>query len=313
MATFGPPVIAFLSFLFLLFMPNPNTLQVTATPKNSLGNAIAGRTVSWASLAPAVASVSSTGLITAVTPGAAIIAASCGGVTSNVNITVQAALVPGITIDTGTISTLGVVGGTSQSFSVRATRQNGYTGVVNLSVPSAPAGVTFSFSNSSLTGSQFTSLVTMSVAGGTTLATYPITILATGSGVANASAVIQLNVVAAPSPSIDLSTSASALSVSRGATGTITASLTRNGGYTGAVTPGTTPALIQFVNIGGFSSPVQITVSYSNASLTGGTLSTVISLAVPSNFPVGSYGFYITCTGSGVTTAVSVPITITIT
>src|SRR3989441_1740364 len=38
------------------------TAQLTATPKDANGNPLTGRTVTWASSAPAVATVSSTGL-----------------------------------------------------------------------------------------------------------------------------------------------------------------------------------------------------------------------------------------------------------
>src|SRR2546427_8743647 len=51
------------------------TLLLTATPKDANGNPLTGRTVTWASSAPAVATVSSTGLVTGMAAGAATITA----------------------------------------------------------------------------------------------------------------------------------------------------------------------------------------------------------------------------------------------
>ena len=53
------------------------TLLLTATPKDANGNPLTGRTVTWASSAPAVATVSSTGLVTGMAAGAATITATC--------------------------------------------------------------------------------------------------------------------------------------------------------------------------------------------------------------------------------------------
>src|SRR5205809_7367386 len=52
------------------------TLLLTATPKDANGNPLTGRTVTWASSAPAVATVSGTGLVTGAAAGAATITAT---------------------------------------------------------------------------------------------------------------------------------------------------------------------------------------------------------------------------------------------
>ena len=59
------------------------TTQATAAPADSFGNALAGRAVTWASSNPGVATVSPTGLVTAVTQGTATITATSGGVTGS--------------------------------------------------------------------------------------------------------------------------------------------------------------------------------------------------------------------------------------
>src|SRR3990167_4867188 len=53
--------------------------QLTATTRDASGNALTGRSVAWTSGASGVASVSSSGLVTAVGPGQAMITATSEG------------------------------------------------------------------------------------------------------------------------------------------------------------------------------------------------------------------------------------------
>jgi hypothetical protein len=53
-----------------------NTLQLTATVRDGNGNVLDGRAVTWASSAPAVATVSLSGLVTAVASGTALVTAT---------------------------------------------------------------------------------------------------------------------------------------------------------------------------------------------------------------------------------------------
>lgn len=69
-----------------------NTLQITATPLNNQSQPIPGKTVSWASANPAVATVSQSGLVTALLPGTATIAAEVEGKLASLNVAVT--LVP---------------------------------------------------------------------------------------------------------------------------------------------------------------------------------------------------------------------------
>jgi uncharacterized protein YjdB len=65
------------------------TLQLTATPMDAAGNALSGRVVTWRSSAPSVATVSATGLVTAVAAGATTITATAGGTIGTALITVS--------------------------------------------------------------------------------------------------------------------------------------------------------------------------------------------------------------------------------
>jgi uncharacterized protein YjdB len=66
------------------------TTQATATVKDALGNALTGRTVTYSSLDPTIATVSASGLVTAVKTGAVIIRATSEGKTGDASLTVGA-------------------------------------------------------------------------------------------------------------------------------------------------------------------------------------------------------------------------------
>ena len=87
------------------------TAQLTATPRDANNNALSARVVTWLSSNPAVATVSSTGLLAGVALGSATITATCEGVsgTSSVTVFVSVATV-GVTPTTASVA----VGATTQ-------------------------------------------------------------------------------------------------------------------------------------------------------------------------------------------------------
>jgi uncharacterized protein YjdB len=64
------------------------TVQLTATPRDSAGNALTGRTVTWSTSAAAIATVSGTGLVTAKAAGGATITATSEGKSGTATVTV---------------------------------------------------------------------------------------------------------------------------------------------------------------------------------------------------------------------------------
>src|SRR6266550_3622766 len=68
-------------------------VQLAATPKDASGNALSGRVVTWASSAPAVATVNGSGLVTGVAAGAATITAASEGQSGGAAITVTSAVI----------------------------------------------------------------------------------------------------------------------------------------------------------------------------------------------------------------------------
>jgi len=79
-------------------MVTGDTLTITATPRDSTGTALGGRTITWSSSNTSVAKVSSAGLVTAVTVGSATITATSEGKTGTVAVTVSAPPVASVTV-----------------------------------------------------------------------------------------------------------------------------------------------------------------------------------------------------------------------
>ena len=81
-------------------VPVGATVQLTATPKDSTGNVLTGRAISWTSSNTAVSSVSAGGLVTGVAAGAATIRATSDGITGSGTVSVTTAVTnPGTVTD----------------------------------------------------------------------------------------------------------------------------------------------------------------------------------------------------------------------
>src|SRR5258705_51519 len=99
------------------------TVQLTATPKDDSGNALAGRVVTWASSAPAVAAVNGSGLVTGVTAGAATITATSEGQSGSAAVTITAAVT-----NPALVSDLAVASVTANGLTLAFTEVNDGTG-----------------------------------------------------------------------------------------------------------------------------------------------------------------------------------------
>jgi uncharacterized protein YjdB len=88
-----PPPVPVATVTVVLNSPSLNvgqSTQATATLKDSSGNVLTGRTITWASSNTAVATVSASGMVTAVAQGTAPITATSGGKSGSVTLTVAA-------------------------------------------------------------------------------------------------------------------------------------------------------------------------------------------------------------------------------
>src|SRR5207248_2038671 len=155
------------------------TSQLTATPKDANGTALSGRTIAWSSGNTTVATVSTSGLVTANAAGSATITATSEGQNGTAAITVTNAPVWSVTVSLASPSV--TVGGTDQGTAiVRDASGNILTGRT----------VNWSTSSSSIASVSSSGLVTGAAAG-------TATITATSEGQSGASSVS----VTAPSSS----------------------------------------------------------------------------------------------------------------
>jgi len=77
---------------------------LTATALSASGTPITGKTATWSSSAPVVATVSNEGLVTAVTPGSGTITATIDGKTGSANVTVVPPAVATVTVSPATLN-----------------------------------------------------------------------------------------------------------------------------------------------------------------------------------------------------------------
>jgi hypothetical protein len=71
-------------------VPAGQKVQLTATPRDSSGDALGGRVVTWASGSPSIATVNGSGLVTGVAEGSATITATSEGKSGSAGVTVTA-------------------------------------------------------------------------------------------------------------------------------------------------------------------------------------------------------------------------------
>ena len=91
------------------------TVQLAASPRDAGGEPLPGRTVTWATSAPGVASVSSTGLVTGIgVGGPATITATSEGVSGTASVTVTSTAEPVASVEVLPASASVVAGGTVQ-------------------------------------------------------------------------------------------------------------------------------------------------------------------------------------------------------
>ena len=121
-----------------------STVQLSATARDANNNILTGRSIAWSTANAAIASISTTGLVTAVTAGSTQITATSEGKTGSAAVTVTAVPPPP---PTGTNEPTGMTVLTERPFS--ALNENGWTNtggssyaiVADASAPKSPSSV----------------------------------------------------------------------------------------------------------------------------------------------------------------------------
>src|SRR6266487_2251642 len=126
-------------------------------------------------------------------------------------------------------SSLSITQGASGASTITVTPQNGFNGNVSLSASGLPSGVTASFNPSSTTS---TSTLTLTASGTAAIGTATVTITGTSGGLSHGTT---LSFTVTPPPSFTLSASPSSLSMTQGASGASTITVTPQNGFNGNV------------------------------------------------------------------------------
>ncbi len=186
-------------------------------------------------------------------------------------------------------TTLTIAQGESAPVTATVTRTGGFAGAITGTVEGLPAGVTLT-PLSIATGSN-TGQVTVSVASTAAAGTYTITVKANGTGVAEKTATVNLTVTEVAQPTLSITLNPASLSIAAGAMDSSLATVTRGGGFTGALT------------LAAAGAPTGVTVTTSAIAADNTTSRVVVT--VDSTVAPGSYAVTLTATGTGVADATS--------
>ncbi len=213
------------------------------------------------------------------------------------------ALAPTATNPTFTLSasptSVSVVQGNNGTSTITTAAVGGFDSAVALSASGNPAGVTVSFSPTSIvTPGSGTSTMTLAVASTTMSGTYTITVTGTGGGVTQTTTV-SLTVTSSSPPGFTVSASPSSGSVTRRSSGTSTITTTVSGSFDSAIS----------LSASGEGSGETVTFSPSSIAAPGGGTSTM-TVKASSKASTGNHTITITARGGGITHTTTVTVDI---
>ncbi len=133
-------------------------------------------------------------------------------------------------------SSLSVVQGSNGTSTIITAVSGGFNSAISLSASGQPAGVTVSFSPTSIAApGSGSSTMSIAVEATATVGTYTITVTGTGGGSSH-NATVSLTVTAPASGDFTLSASPTSLTITRSSQGTTTITITPSNGFAGSVT-----------------------------------------------------------------------------
>ena len=249
-------------------------LQLAAQVRDSNGDVMSGQTITWSSSAPNIASVNSNGRVTGVAAGSAIIAATVGGKSGSVSITVNttpptAAQVGSVTVTPGNAS---MAPGATVSLSASVKDTNGSL--------LAGQNVTWASSASAIASVAPDGLVTARTAGSATIS-------ASAAGKTGSSTVTVAVPPPTSAPVATVTISAPAASLTAGSTMQLSATVKDTNGATmtgQSVTWSTSAPGIATVTANGLVTGVgagSVTITATSSGKTGTAAITVTTVAAP--------------------------------
>ncbi len=209
-----------------------------------------------------------------------------GTVTQNVSLTLVVTGLPGFNLKTD-VSSLALTAGASFSTTVSISAINNFNSVVNLSLGTIPTGITATFSSSTITGANGTSMLTIQTASTLANGTYTISLSGASSVIPTALAG-QTTTISITIGSVTTSLASNTVTVARGTSGTVVVSDTA-ANFAGSI------------SFSASGVPNYVSYSFSSNAVTGSS-STTLTLAVGSSATPGTYSMYVRTTAGGNTT-----------
>lgn len=230
------------------------------------------------------------------------ITASASGVTAStttLTVDVVGADVGGFSLAAAPSAVSVAAGGAAVTSTITITRTAPFAGAVAFTATGAPSGLAATFTPVSATGAS----TQLSIQAGSSVAngTYPVTVRGHGTGVADATTIVNVTVTGGSAAGISLALSPTALTVpAGGAAGTSTATITRNGGFTGAV------------NLALSGAPAGMTATVTPTTVASGATTATVSAQAGAAVAAGTYNLTLTGSGTGITNATAtLPVTVT--
>lgn len=201
---------------------------------------------------------------------------------------------------TASPTTVSVAQGGTKTTTVSTTVSGGFNSAVSLSASGLPAGVTASFSPTSIAApGSGSSTLTFTASSTATTGTSTVTINASGGGVSH-STTVSLTVSATATPDFAISASPASVSVAAGGTGTSTISTTISGGFNSAVA------------LSASGLPSGVTAAFNPTSIAApGSGSSTLTFTAGSTAAAGTSTITINASGGGVSHSTTVSLTIT--
>ncbi len=274
------------------------TVNVTVTRSGGFAGAVTGSVEglpAGVTLSPfSVAAATSSAIVT-VTVGATVapgnypitVRAQGSGIAqkqATLTLTVTAAPTPAATIALNPAA-VSIQAGANGTTGATITRTGGFTGALTLTTTGAPTGMTVT--TPAIAAGATTSAIAIAVGTNVPAAVYPITVRANGTGITEVTAVLTVTVTAAPVPTATITLNPTAITVQAGAMGTSQATITRGGGFAGAVT---------LTNSG---APTGMTVA--TADVVAGASTSAVTVTVGASVAPGVYPVVIRANGTGIT------------
>jgi hypothetical protein len=200
---------------------------------------------------------------------------------------------------TASPTTVSVAQGGSKTTTVSTTVSGGFNSAVSLSATGLPAGVTASFSPTSIAApGSGSSTLTFSASSTATIGTSTVTINASGGGISH-STTVSLTVSATATPDFTLSASPASVSVAAGGTGTSSISTSVSVSFNSAV------------SLSASGLPAGVTAAFNPTSIAApGSGSSTLTFSASSTATVGTSTITVNASGGGISHTTTISLTI---